>query len=93
MAVDIEEVRGSRKKVSGGEGRPKGRVRLLWPRDSAELKKVACGSATRVRGVKWLRVRDNLFVSDGQTLSETECHLMLRKKIVLSASCIFNIQT
>ena len=42
-----EEVRGSRKKFSRGEGRAKGRVRFLQTSGSAELRKVASGSATQ----------------------------------------------
>ena len=34
-------------KFSGGEGRAKGRVRLLWARGSAKLGKVTTGSGTQ----------------------------------------------
>ena len=45
-----EKVGGSRKKFSGEERRAEGRIRLLRARGSAELGKVASGSATRVFG-------------------------------------------
>ena len=41
------EIEGSRNKFSVGEGRAKGRVRFLRARGSAELRKVASGSATQ----------------------------------------------
>ena len=47
VAVEGGKVRGSRKKFSGGEGRAKERVRLHKARGSAELGKVATGSATQ----------------------------------------------
>ena len=48
------EFKSSRKKFSGVEGGAKGQVRLFRGRGSAELRKVASGSATR--GL-WLRYR------------------------------------
>ena len=48
------EVGGSRKKFNVGEGRAEGQVRLLRARGSAELRKVASGSATQSL---WLRKR------------------------------------
>ena len=41
------KVDGGCKKFSGGEGKAKGRVKLLRARGSAELEKVASGSATQ----------------------------------------------
>ena len=58
------EVRGSRKKFSGGEGRAKGRVRLLRARNSAELGKVATGCVTLGLWLRDSKVRSQVIGED-----------------------------
>ena len=58
------KVGGSRKKFSGGEKRAEGRVRLLRARDSAELGKVAFGSATQGLWLRNGKVRSQVIGED-----------------------------
>ena len=69
MAVDEERLEAAARKLAQEKGEKKGQVRLLRARGSAELRKIAFGSATQDLWLRNAKVGSQVICEDPSRLS------------------------